>query len=104
MQSVAFNTKSNAMKSLSLLRQSCLKFAIVVFATILSLSVLAQTEVEKSHGADGFATSDSAMETVPWYGQPWFWALAAAALVLIIGYLARRGGRVEKTPERGVDY
>lgn len=79
------------------------KFCVVLFLSIISIQTLAQTEVEKSHGADGFANSDHAMETVAWYSQPWFWALIAAALVLVIGYLAPGRGRVEKTSERGVE-
>ena len=85
------------MKALTILGAIANKFYILLLLSIISIQTIAQTEVEKSHGADGFANSDHAMETVAWYSQPWFWALVAAALVLIIGYLARRGGRVEKT-------
>jgi hypothetical protein len=91
------------MKTSGILKSISVKFTALIFAVFISLTSGAQTEVEKSHGADGFANSDHAQELVAWYAQPWFWALVAAALVLIIGYMARKSGRVEKTSEPGVD-
>lgn len=77
------------------IKKAFFKITAFITAALLSLQVFAQHEVEKSHGADGFANSDHAQETVAWYSQPWFWALAAAALILIVAY-AIYGGKSGK--------
>jgi len=63
--------------------------SMVAFFTLMFVSVIALAQAGVNEKDPATAEFNYDMRDMPWYTQPWIWAIVASVLILLIAFISK---------------